>query len=191
VTRRALLRAALAAFVLSPSKSDAQQVGSLSADELRRRVLEMRDALSLPAVSDTKPDFSGTWRLDVEKSYDNPKVALTGPETLIIRQTEKQLTIERRTPRGFPSQDIPLGAFMAAYCLPDGSKWSGVARWTDRHALELFGVCRQTQEALISQWALTSDLESLWMVGLRMSFAHPADGGPSSGIKMRRIYGKS
>ena len=55
-------------------------------------------ALLLPSrvPAQTKPDFSGTWTMDVSRSESPTYQEFVGPVTLVIRQTASELSIETR-----------------------------------------------------------------------------------------------
>ncbi len=53
-------------------------------------------ALSFAARSQSHPDFSGTWAMDVERSVSPTYPEFGGPITLVITQTDRELSIETR-----------------------------------------------------------------------------------------------
>jgi hypothetical protein len=61
----------------------------------------------VPATPQTKPDFSGTWVLDVKKSSDDaaPESRLP-PQTLVVRQTATELSFEVRSPGEAPTTEV-------------------------------------------------------------------------------------
>jgi hypothetical protein len=62
-----------------------------------------------PATPQTKPDFSGTWVLDVARSSISPAPATPiTPETLVVSQSETELKYERRSDGTSTSQIILL-----------------------------------------------------------------------------------
>jgi hypothetical protein len=51
-----------------------------------------------PAISQTKPDFSGTWVLDAAVSSISPSPGVPlPPETMVVTQTKKDIRYERRS----------------------------------------------------------------------------------------------
>jgi hypothetical protein len=56
-------------------------------------------ALSIPvlAFAQTKPDFSGTWKMDVDRSDSAHQTVPVGPITLEISQTPAEITMETIT----------------------------------------------------------------------------------------------
>jgi hypothetical protein len=88
-------------------------------------------ALSFAAHAQPKPDFSGTWAMDVQRSVSPTYPELGGPVTLVIRQSETDLTIETR--RGGRSATViytsssPAGARLAGAPSPGPS--APASRW--------------------------------------------------------------
>jgi len=53
------------------------------------------------AAVQSRPDFSGTWVLDIEKSWAGaPGEATLSPETLLVKQTASELSFERSSEPG-------------------------------------------------------------------------------------------
>lgn len=65
-------------------------------------VVVLAAALALPALAaaQAKPDFTGKWIQDMEKSDPMGGRGPAGPQTLTITQTAADLTIERETNNG-------------------------------------------------------------------------------------------
>jgi hypothetical protein len=81
-------------------------------------------SFSTAATAQPRPDFSGNWRLDPNRSDSATYPELTRPVTLVITQTPTELRVETRTARG-TSTDV-------AYFRNDqgaASAESAVARW--------------------------------------------------------------
>src|SRR4051812_34823121 len=53
-------------------------------------------ALATPALSQTRPDFSGTWTLDMTRSASAVQNDPIAPTTLVITQSATEVTIETR-----------------------------------------------------------------------------------------------
>ena len=85
---------------------------------MTRMLLTLGLALALgPAVAaQTRPDFSGTWRLDEARSISPTYDGFVGPVVWVITQTPELMTVEvRRGPRAFTlsftlSDTPPAGA---------------------------------------------------------------------------------
>ena len=61
-------------------------------------------ALPFVALAQPKPDFSGIWTMDLERSISSTYPEFGGAVTLVIRQTDTELTIE--TKRGARSATV-------------------------------------------------------------------------------------
>lgn len=64
---------------------------------------------SLPATQ-TRPDFSGTWTIDVERSESPHQGPAFEPPTFVIAQTAAEVTIETRRRSGSSRTTYPLVA---------------------------------------------------------------------------------
>ncbi len=53
-----------------------------------------------PAAAQTRPDFSGTWRMDASRSESAMQAEPIKAMTLVIKQTASDITIETITDRG-------------------------------------------------------------------------------------------
>lgn len=67
-------------------------------------------ALASPAGAQTRPDFSGTWKLDLTRSDFAAQVPSPGPVTLEIVQSPTEIRIVSTTSRGSNTMTYALGA---------------------------------------------------------------------------------
>lgn len=97
----------------------------------------LASALSLAApqaLPSSLPDFSGTWRMDPERSVSAVQNEPIGPITLVVRQEADRLTVQTTTARG-TTTDVYRIDDRAQAAAPG----QAVARWQDR-VLELEAV---------------------------------------------------
>lgn len=64
--------------------------------------------VSLSIAAQTKPDFSGTWRMDPTRSESAMQGEPMGPVTVVITQTEADIRLETTTRRGSTSEVYPF-----------------------------------------------------------------------------------
>src|SRR5437763_5987832 len=55
--------------------------------------------ISFSAHAQSKPDFSGTWKMDPSRSESAAQKEPIGPVTIVIAQTEHDVKIETMSPR--------------------------------------------------------------------------------------------
>lgn len=90
-------------------------------------VLAFPSLLSVAAISaQSRPDFSGTWRFDPNRSDSATYPELSRPVTLVIAQTASEIRIETQTPRGASTDTYRFGA-VADVTSPGAAaaRWSG------------------------------------------------------------------
>jgi hypothetical protein len=89
-------------------------------------VLAFASLLFVPGVStQTRPDFSGTWRFDPNRSDSATYPELSRPVTLVITQTPSEVRIETQTPRGTSTDTYQFG-----HGTDVTSPGPAVARWS-------------------------------------------------------------
>lgn len=152
---------------------------------------EYADAFRLPTSLEPRPDFSGTWVLDVKISSDDANGNPLNAETMTIQQTLDQLTVERHAPYGSATQIISRQGKLGRFHLPSGQVWVGIGRLVrNGQVLNVQGVCpaNPIRETMASDWAITSDGAELWVVGLRVleTYRRPPD--PPTIVRVKRIY---
>jgi hypothetical protein len=77
-----------------------------------------------PSAAQTRPDFSGNWRLDPNRSDSATYPELSRPVTLVITQTPTELRVETRTVRATSTE---VAQFRADGAAPGAE--GAVARW--------------------------------------------------------------
>jgi hypothetical protein len=86
-------------------------------------------ALALAApLAQSKPDFSGTWTMDRERSESPHQTASFEPPTFVISQTEADVTIETR--RGSASSQVRYPIASATTAAPAGAGGGARAYWS-------------------------------------------------------------
>jgi hypothetical protein len=74
--------------------------------------------LASGTIAQQRPDFSGTWSMDVSRSDSSTHEGFVGPVTWVIRQSPRQLVVDiKRGPKSmtltYTIYDKPLGAAAA------------------------------------------------------------------------------
>lgn len=119
--------------------------------------LVLASAVSLalaPAHAQTRPDFSGTWRMDASRSESALQAEPVGPVTVAITQTADELRIETTTRHGTTTELYrlaPPGAAAAAGGAP-------VARWRGQTLVtEVVRSVRGQSVTTQQSWTLSAD----------------------------------
>ena len=135
------------------------------------------------ALAQAKPDFSGTWVLDVEKSWsgtmDGPRLPA---ETLVVKQTTAALTFEQSEEPGTvvvrldgeeSVKDSPMGRTRLR------ASWEG-----DRLVMKMEAVA-----ASILSWSLSADRKVLTVDGAAFSIKiQPTGEKVTEEWKVKRVY---
>jgi hypothetical protein len=87
------------------------------------------------AGAQTRPDLSGSWRLDPNRSDSATYPELTRPVTLVITQTASELRVETQTARGTTTE-------VAQFRTDDNGPAAGMAsaRWRSNNTLVIDAV---------------------------------------------------
>ena len=91
---------------------------------VRSSVIAMVLLVGSGAVAQTRPDFSGTWRLDPSRSESALQGESIGPVTVHVTQTANEIVIETVTPRSRSVESYSLSGRESQ--LANGA---GRARW--------------------------------------------------------------
>jgi hypothetical protein len=135
------------------------------------------------ALAQAKPDFSGTWVLDVDKSWSGTKDGPRLPaEMLVVKQTATELTFEQSREPGAlvvrldgeeSVQDSPMGRAKLR------AKWEG-----DRLVMTMKAVA-----ASILSWSLSADGKVLTVDGAAFTIKRQPTGEKvTEELKIRRVY---
>ena len=82
--------------------------------------------------SQTKPDFSGSWRLDPARSDAAAQAETPGPVTIVIKQSAAELHITTTTTRGTTDMRYPFVAADAPLTTGPNARWQGDTLVTPR-----------------------------------------------------------
>jgi len=88
--------------------------------------------LQLPTIAQSKPDFSGTWKMDPSRSESAAQKEPIGPVTLVMAQTPNELKIETTKIDGTTVVTYKLDGSVVN--VPGGSAktyWEGAALVTE------------------------------------------------------------
>lgn len=156
----------------------------------RRRWVQNPTAVALllslvPTIAraQAKPDFSGTWVLDVEKSWsgtkDGPRLAA---ETLVVTQTARELTFEQSSEPGTlvvrldveeTVKDSPMGRTRLR------ANWEG-----DRLVMTT-----EAEAASILRWSLSADGQVLTVDGAAFAITRrPTGEKVTEEWRVKRVY---
>ena len=97
--------------------------------------LAIATVLTSSAIAQQRPDFAGTWAMDVSRSDSSTHEGFVGPVTWVIRQSPRQLIVDiKRGPKAmtltYTIYDKPPGAAAAGVPSYIGY-WSGDALVTE------------------------------------------------------------
>jgi hypothetical protein len=89
-------------------------------------------ALTLPALpAQTRPDFSGTWTMDRERSESPHQGASFEPPTFVITQTDAEVTVETRLATARSEARYPIESTTAASRAGTRAYWDGASLVTE------------------------------------------------------------
>jgi hypothetical protein len=152
------------------------------------------------ATAQTKPDFSGSWVLDVEHSWSgSPSGPPLPPETLDVSQNLKELSFERSSER--VARVVRLYDEASPRTSPEGypivgrrAQWNGKALDVmilnvDVGSAPVPGVTGDSVQVNVLTWSLNADGNVLTVEGTESSRdARASDKSRLERIKVTRVY---
>jgi len=88
--------------------------------------------LSYPTQAQTKPDFSGAWKMDPSRSESAAQAEPIGPVTLVITQTPAELKVETTGSTGTTAATYKLdGSKITVAAGTSSTHWDGAKLVTD------------------------------------------------------------
>lgn len=138
------------------------------------------------ALAQAKPDFSGTWILDVQNSWVGTKDGPPLPaEALVVRQTKAELTFERAGEGEPGTLAVRLDGEESVSDSPTGrtklrATWEG-----DRLVITM----EDAVAASILSWSLSADGKVLTVVGTAIIIRRQETGEKvTEELKVERVY---
>jgi hypothetical protein len=144
-----------------------------------------------PAAANPKPVFSGTWILDVGRSWiATPDREPLPPETLVVKQTGKALTIVGDLPNYVADRSVAIGS--PRRFQQDGMTFDVESKWNNDRLVVTMTLSRPGFiRNSIQVWSLGGDGDELTIEGSAFALRdlRPNEVARSD-VKMKRVYRK-
>jgi hypothetical protein len=140
-------------------------------------------------AANPRPDFSGTWVLDVERSWvEAPGRERLPAETLVVTQTATTLSFDGGDRGFFPNGSIRLDRPLRTTV--DGMPLAVDATWNDGELLVASWLgTREVSRATSLRWTISRDGRQLTVEGTRTDRSQVGTGDVArSDASMKRVY---
>jgi hypothetical protein len=142
-------------------------------------------------ASQAKPDFSGTWILDIERSsIGAPERQRLPAETLVVKQTDAELTFNLDLGDGAAKRTVPTDGEKHEWTGRDGASYEVEAKWMVGRLVMTAAASRPSFLRITRlSWSLSADGKELTVVGTSVdrSWERPNE-TVSSEVTTSRVY---